>query len=492
VTLPSSWGALQELSHPGGILARDIYASALASAIANRHAIPDPSFGLQKESAVYELIRRDAKCAQNMAQRQHSVSGTEWHCVEAREGNPLDEAAAHLAEVLLKNIENFDSARFNLASAVFRGSAFAKIIGRRVPRDYVDGVTRMWWVPTFLADVDRRRLRWEAADAPGVDPILNMADVTSTGLANWKPVEHVEWLVQHVYGDEESTLGYGRGLIDAVYHAWFAKQKLVSELLALAERFGQGLVVAKISPDRPGSSEQGVTATIDATVANIAKTKARHVLAIMVGEELELLEPSGTGASLLLDSIKYYDECIAALLVGSVLPGGGGADVGSNARAEVEQGTSDAIVRFDRKLMGSTLTRDVLGLTWDLNRANLLACGMILAERPTIELSHEARETPAEFADLLDKAGKAGVAVTEREAYQRLGLKRPSPGEPVITAPQPPAMPGYTPGMPPPPGAAPSAPSGVAEAAPSGKTLPVPAGGQEPGAAGEPKPGVAT
>lgn len=481
MTLPSSYGALQELSHPGGVLARDIYVSALASALSNRHAIPDPSFALQRDTAAYELLRRDAKVAQNMLQRRHAVGGTEWHCVAAREGNALDDRAADLAEALLKNIENFDSARYNLADAVFRSSTYAKIIGRRVPRDYGDGVTRMWWVPTALMDIDRRRFKW-AAPTGGGDPVLQMADVSVPGNVRWSPVEHPEWLVQHVYDDTEGTLGYGRGLIDAVYHAWFAKQKLQVELQNLAERFGQGLVVATIDPNRPGAADKGNDQVILDTITNIAKTKARHVLAIMAGEKIELLEPNGQGASLLLDSIRYYDECIGALLMGSLLPSGGGADVGSNARAETEEGTSDTVIRFDRKLLGSTLTRDVLGLVWDLNRANILACGLFLAEKPTIELSHESRETPADFADLLEKAGRAGVAVTEREAYARLGLKRPAAGDPVIKPSSPVGVPGYPVGMAATLGSGAPDGSGVSEAGATGKTFPQPAKSPESGA----------
>lgn len=488
MTLPASTGFAQDFSDSTGLMARDLFASSEASALWNRYAIPDPSWAIRRDFNIYELVLRDARIAKDIAQRKHSVAGTEWHCVQAREGNALDERAANVAEAILKEVENFDSARFNLSEAIFRGSAYAKIIGRRVPRDYGDGVTRMWWVPTAIMDIDRRRLRWVPGKHPEDAPILQMSDLSPNAGERWKAVEHPEWLVSHVYGDDEAALGYGRGLLNALYVEYYTKQNLRRELSQLCERFGQGLVVIEIDPNRPGSAGQDANTTLANAAAAVRKTMARHALACMAGEKVSLLEPSGQGHSVLLDAIKYCDEAITGLVMGSVRPSGAGpADRGSEAQANVEEGTTDTILRYDRRLLGSSLSRDVLGLVWDLNRANLLASGLILAERPTIELSHESRETPAEFAELLTKAVAANVPVGEAEAYKRLGLKRPGPGEPVIKAAAPVGMPGYPLGMPGAPAASPVDRSGVSEAVPGGKVFPPPAESSESGTAGQPE-----
>lgn len=454
MAFPGSTGFLSEFTDPTTIMGRELYLRALASALRNPLAIPDPSYALSKDINVYELVRRDAHVKKVMDQRKHDVAGTEWHCAPARDGEALDEAAAKLGEQLLGCIVNFDAAKLNLASAVFFGSAFAKIVGRRIPKDFGDGQMREWWVPEFLLDVDRRRFRWQPA-GPNLPPVLHMGSIEGTTTA-WRPLAHPEWLVQHVYDDTEATLGYGRGLMDSLYHSWYAKTKLRVEFLQAAERLGQGLLLAEILPDRPGSTGQTNETLLTDAADALAKTKARHALACFVGEKVSFVPGPQEGWQLLLQGLKYHDDEITGLVLGSVLPSGGGGGgageggQGSMARAEVEQGTSDMVVRFDRRLLSSALGQ-VVSLCWRLNRANILACGLGLAEKPKVDLSHESRETPTEFAELLAKAQAAGVDVVKAEAYKRLGLTMPKPEDPVLAKPVVASPFGAGPGEPPPP-----------------------------------------
>lgn len=439
MAFPGSIGFLQEFTDPSSQVGRSMYLQALANALRNPLAVPDPSYALNKDINVYELVRRDAHVKKVMDLRKHAVAGTEWHCAPSRDGEKVDEGAAALGDDFLGCIQNFDAAKLNLAAAVFFGSAFAKITGRRVTKTWVDGVAREWWVPEFLLDVDRRRFRWTTLQI-GQPPVLHMGSIEGTTTA-WRPLQHPEWLVQHVYDDSESTLGYGRGLMDSLYHSWYAKTRLRIEFLQAAERLGQGLLLAKVLPDRPASTGQTNADLLGDAVDALIATKGRHALACFVGEEVEFVKGPQEGWQLLVEGLKYHDDEITGLMLGSVLPsggGGGGAGAGgqgSMARAEVEQGTSDTVVRFDRRLLSSTLARDVLGLCWRLNRANILACGLGAAEKPKVDLSHESRETPVEFADLLKKAQDAGVDVTKAEAYKRLGLTMPKPEDPILSKP---------------------------------------------------------
>lgn len=433
MAFPASSGILLEFTDPGGIVARQVYLQALANAVKNPLAVPDPSYALSKDLNVYELVRRDAHVKKVMDLRKHMVAGTEWHCAPSRDGNPLDDAAASLGDSFLGEIENFDSAKLNLSEAVFRGSAFAKIVGRRVTKTWVDGVARDWWVPTRLVDVDRRRFRYEPS-SPGMPPILKMGSIEK-GTTAWKPLDHPEWLVQHVYDDSESTLGYGRGLMDSLYHSWYAKTRLRIELLQAAERWGQGMLIAKILGDRAASTGQQNQQLLTDAVDHLVANKARHALACFVGEEVEVVNGPGDGWQLLMEGLKYHDDEITGLVLGAVLPSGGNADAGSLARAQVEEGTQDSVMRYDRRLLSSTLTKHVMGLCWRLNRANILSARLGLAEIPVVDLSHESRETPAEAADLLKKTLDSGLDVSQAEAYKRTGWSPPKPGEPIVARP---------------------------------------------------------
>lgn len=437
-------GFQQEFFDQSSQTLRTLYGSSLSWALANQYAIPDPSWALAKEINSYELIRRDTLCAHLMAQRKHAVSGTETTCVPARDGFPLDEVAARLGETMLDGIENLDSAKLNAAEAVFRGQSFAQIVGERRTETWVDGVPRSWWCPTRLRDIDKRRFRYVSPKGDNTNPpILEMSDVSRGGSAIWKPVEHPEWLMIHAYDDSESTLGYGRGLIDAMYVSWYARSKLLVEMLQAAERFGQGLLTVEVDPNRKGSTGQTNEQMLSDAASNVQKTKARHVIAHLLGEKIELLEGSATGHEIIMKGLELVTNELTQLVMGSILPTGGGGDVGSNARAEVEQGTSDGLIRFDRKILASTLTRDVMGLFWRLNRANIIGCGLALAKMPIIELSHEARETPLVFAEILKAATDAGMDISAKEAYTRMGLSMPKPGEPIVKKAAPVMPPGF-------------------------------------------------
>lgn len=444
----ASSGFQQEFTDTTSLLMRQMYGSSLSWAWSNRFGIPDPSFALQKEINAYELIRRDTHCAHVMGLRKHAVAGTETTCVARRDGFPLDEIAAQLGDTMLAQIDNLDSAKLNLADAVFRSQSFAQIMGERRTQTWVDGVPRQWWTPTHLRDIDKRRFRWVANANRDLPPVLEMSDVSRPGSSKWDPVEHPEWLIQHVYDDSESTLGYGRGLIDAMYVSWYMRTRLLIEMAQAAERFGQGAVVVEVDPNRKGSTEQTNEAMLTAAADNVAKNKARHVLACLTGEKITMLTGSDTGFRILTESLAIVTNELTQLVLGSVLPSGGGGDVGSNARAEVEQDTGDGLIRFDRKLLSATLTRDLMGLFWKLNRANLIGCGLALAQAPRVELSHESRETPERFALTLKAATDAGMDVVAKEAYTRLGLSMPKPGEAVVKKAAPVMAPGFGGGPP--------------------------------------------
>src|SRR5690606_36066291 len=149
-------------------------------------------------------------------------------------------------------------ARFNLADAVFRGSTFAKIVGGRVKRDFGDGQSRMWWVPKLLVDMDRWRFRQVPLDPKESDGRTKTRweywDTTGV-MGEWRPLTKSQrrQLVVHTYFDSEATLGYGRGLLEALYHFYWAKTQVLREGLAGIERWAQGWIIAEIDGMRAGS-----------------------------------------------------------------------------------------------------------------------------------------------------------------------------------------------------------------------------------------------
>ena len=221
------------------------YTQSLSDAIKSRDWVYDPSYALHSDWEVYEKILRDPVAAHAIRFRKHLVAGSKVRVVPASE-DPIDEAAASLVEDLLKQLCGFTDARLCLADAIFKGSAYAMITGRRkllsagAPVGGIKPVPQHWWVPERIADIDRRRFRLIR-----IDDVLRW-QLWSVERRDWENLEHPEWFIRSVYEATESSLGYGRGLLDTLYYFQSAKARSLQEAISAAERFGQGLVTVGI------------------------------------------------------------------------------------------------------------------------------------------------------------------------------------------------------------------------------------------------------
>lgn len=447
--MSASKGVLDLLTNPRPQQARDLYVRALANAY-RYGVLPDPSFALGQDINIYELVRRDAVIKHVMDLRRHAVAGSDATTLPGDE-TEAGKQASKVGQALLDRIANLHSAKLDLADAVFNGSAFAKIEGHREILRLCDGKARSWFVIDRLHHIDRRRvsMRRPQGSDPNASHVLHVASIREGGA--WKPVEHPEWLVQHVYDDQESSLGHGRGLMDALFVSWFAKTQAFEQGMEAMERWAQGMSVLLLDPDRVGSGDQRNDLLVQQAIDTFERHKSRHVLVGMKGDELSLLEGPGQGHQIATWWVTYLDNSITRLVLGALLPSGGGdGETGSYARAEVEQESSSTLLRFDRVLLEQTLTRYVMRMLWNLNRANLADCGLALAPMPHVSLASEDRTKPSDFAEMLTKLLTAGVPVGKKYAYERLGIPVPQADEEVLEGRPPPDPFGAPPGEGPP------------------------------------------
>jgi len=154
--------------------------------------------------------------------------------------------------------------------------------------------------------------------------------------------------------------------------------------------------------------------------------------------------PSGEGTRAVFEvAIPYLDRGVTQLILGSVLPTGGGGDVGSNARAEVEAESSQILVQHDRRIMDDAYGRTLTYLFWKHNVAQLARVGCLTAKRPKLRSVQESREDPREAAEVAEIVLRTGATLKRSEYYERVGWEQPAPGEDVISSPTvAPAMPG--------------------------------------------------
>jgi hypothetical protein len=410
---------------------QDLYAYALASAH-HSYRVYDPDYALAKDPDIYEKIQRDPVIAKAFNIRLHGVAGRQWHCLPGGD-NPEDKLVAKMCEEALKEIRHFSEARRIMASAVIRGRAFGYIESERKLLTLANTAPREWWIPTGIADVDPRRFRlvnrWNAGKLTVVHEMFSIEE------RQWFALEHPEYYVKVTFNDEEARLGYGRGLLEALYFYHWIKGEILKEGLHGIKRWARGTTIAKIDGLRmasAGADDRSNDTIKRRFIEALQRQEEEHILVVDKNDEIENQESTGTGHQMVMDTIRYLDGAMVSLIDGSLLPFGGGEDVGSKARAETELDVHESLIQFDREKIDEDLTHDLIGLWVILNRANFVELGLGGARKPKFETVQEKQEDTVKNSQVIASATAAGLDIRKDEAYQKLGLTPPQVDDEVI------------------------------------------------------------
>lgn len=406
------------VSAAGSLAAQRQYVWELERAYRRGREVWDPDYGLVNDPDVYDVIRRDPETLHAMQMRKHLVAGMRWRVAPASDEDSDRKAAAILDQLLhVLDGEGFAASRFHLAEAVFRGSAWAIVQGRHEVKK-IGKTKRMWWVPTGLRPIDKRRFRQVVTEDGRIE-----WEMWSVARAQWEPLgDRRRWFVRVAYDETEDSLSYGRGLVESLYHWQYAKARVLAEGLAGLERWAQGVVHGKIDGLRVGSTAKDNESHAQAWLDAIENMRSRHALVGGAEDELTLLEGPGQGHEMVKDFLAYLRDGITRLILGANLPTNATSG-GSYALAEVQENSTEALVKFDRDLISSSITRDLFWLLWAMNGEALRAEGVIEASRPKFEIVSQMRRDPATTASALSQLLNAGVqGLREDEVFELMGL----------------------------------------------------------------------
>lgn len=415
---------------------QDLYTQALASVYLSGWRVYESDYASLKDADIYEKARRDPVVAQAFDIRLHAVAGRQWRFVPASDA-PDDKLLAKMAEQAFRQIRDFSEARYELAQAKLRNSAWAFIEGGRRIMSLAGTPIRDWWVPKRLKDIDRRRFRiksdWDygkPAD-PKLDAYWELYDPRRRA---WERLAHPELFVNVVFNDEEARLGYGRGLLESIYFYLWIKGRVLEEGIKGLIGWARGKVVAKIDGLAPGSPDR---TNDDLTARWLEALKSmldEQVLVHGKNDEVQLIETTGTGHQMVTAFLGYLDNAVRACILGSTLPfGGDGGDAGGSlARAETESDTHDALIQFDREKIDEVLTNSVGALWLRLNRQNFVELGVGGAQPPRFETYQEKREDPEKNVRVIQTANSAGIDLKKEEVYQKIGFTPPGLDDEII------------------------------------------------------------
>jgi phage gp29-like protein len=404
----------------------DRYPHELSAAFRDGMRLYDPDFALTQDEEIYEKVETDAVIAHAMQQRRHLVAGPEWQIVPGGT-DPASKALASVVEdiVLKSSRVGIASARFNLAKAVFCGSTYAAMYGRRRLFGAGGLVPQNWWVPTEIKDIDKRRVRSMIVDGHPQEEIWDVPSMS------WKPVENPRWLIRHVYNDDESSLGRGKGLLKAIYYYFRAKAVILARGLDGAEHWAHGKAFWGIDHAAALSSGQTMEQVYRQYLDAYDKMRSKHVMIHNAADKFTHVDGPGQGHQIVIDLLGYLDSGIRIVVLGANLPTEA-TEGGSYALGKVQENSTDALIRYDTSLLDDTMTRDLLGLVLDLNRPQIVAAGLAGAEMPRFVTVREKASDPLQTSQVIQNALGAGIPLRRDEVYERLGFSIPGPDDEIV------------------------------------------------------------
>jgi len=417
-----------------GVNAR-LYAHALAAAYRNGIEIWDPDYSLARDPEFWEKVQRDPKIKGPMDKRLHSVAGRDWQVNPgARNPEKRDEKATDVAERILEHLDNFIEGRYNLAKGVFQGESWSYIEGEHKTLD-IGGKKQKWWVPVRLRSIDKRRIRQVPVWVPGAggnDSLqmhYELSNINSAGL--WTPIRSDAPLIHFTYDNEESRMGHGRGIAEAIYFYHYAKGVVFTEGLEGLEKWARGMVVAKM--DRMGTGATTNEDTAQAYLTQLERQRTGGIMVIDDKDEVEVHWPNGKGGEMVFDWLHYLDAAIAEVIMGQVIPSVGGSVIATEITRGREEGSAtETLLGYDRALIYNCLTRDLLGHIWYWNQIQLREIGLGDARMPKLSPVSVDDSKPKEAIDIISAAATIGIPLIRKQVYDRIGFGMPGENDDVF------------------------------------------------------------
>lgn len=361
------------------------------------------------------------------------IAGTDW-TVQPGDDTQPSKLLASIVEDAIKHVARLIEARYELAQAIVTSRSFA-YINTQEKKCRLGGLDAMdWVVPTFLDDIDRRRLRlvpvWEGE---GENRTLRTEwEMWSITRDRHEKLAHPEYFVKFIAQDEEARIGHGRGLLEGIYFYHFAKTTILKEGLQGISRWAQGTLVAKVDGIREASDDRTNDNLVTDWVDALTDMKARHSIIVDKLDDVTLLTGGMEGYQMVRDMLDYLDSGLTRYILGSLLPTGGGADKGSLARAYVEEQSRELLIRHDRMLLDEVISRDVIGLFLRLNRRVIRSLGLMDAAPPKFQSLAERDEDPKETVTTIATALSAGIPLKKAEVYKKIRFTVPGPEDDIF------------------------------------------------------------
>jgi hypothetical protein len=414
-----------------GNYAHRLYTQQLRSAYSTARTVYDPDYATLSDPEIWDRVRRDPVVVAAMELRLAQICGDEWRIAprKPKQASDREKRLASVVEEGFSGIEDFDEARSELAHAILRGSAWAHPDWEERRLSLDGGPTLAWRVPVRLRDIDRFRFELQQQDGT---PRWHLFSVARNA---WEPIADDHWrnLVKVIYRNTEDALGYGRGLLEAIYHFLYFRDELLQKTLSWADRLAFGVLSAQVDQIRDASTGLPNSTMVNEWIEVFKKLRANHVLVYGEGDQVDIKSGATDGARVVLDLVNYFDRAITRLLLaGTLTMGVSQDDAGSLAQSETHRESNLDLVARDKKKIDGALTRDLIGQFLRLNALPLASMGLSQVRAPVFSSASEQEEKAEVQSQVASTLISVGVPLRKDELYRKVGYTPPVDGDDVV------------------------------------------------------------
>lgn len=422
--------------------------------ITSKNRIDPLDESLLKDPRVRTKMWKDPVVAKARMLRERMLAGTETYFDAKRQSKALVPYFERLWAETPRELQG----RINLARAVFDGDSWLQMRGREQQlRISPDKELRKWWTIGALTHIPGEQIRIGWRDETLVTPQGDTYQARKYYYAiydaerlvpTWLEVENPQHYMMFSYGANGYTAGYGDGVQNSIFYYWRMKTRMLEKLAQGLDRYGTPWIVGMLK-DGYGSANAGGTETPsveerrDAFLSEVNNMRAEggNVLALDADDKITLLDLNGPATEAMARMLEYLDRCmVEAILVASETTGGAG-DVGSYAKAEIQQGNTNIIVSGDRMMLEESMHAGTMAL-WHYNYQNFLeltdaetGTPLAMLEPPRRRIGKEAEDDLEQNAQILKAAQEIGLKIDEEQAYLKLQLDKPGPNSTVLPPP---------------------------------------------------------
>lgn len=425
-TMPSVNTNQSALSHGGGFYKQSDVANLLGERYADFEKlfavlvdgmVDDPDYAKQKDSRIYERMRRDPQIFYCLQVRVASTANAAW-TIRPRTELAQDKQALEIASAVedrFRRIPRLAELFTNMLEALLPGLSINELVWQYKPADgYV--ISDHYPVSKDRMKFDRNGNMYllqpkEPNKGIRVPPYKFIKHLYRTRDGSWERPRQAGYAI------------YGQGLADTpLYHYFYFKVTALRYMMRALERHGLPFKIYYTGND----ADAVLSKKLDTILAALQNDSVVGIPGKKGDTDVDVIR-TPSAINHFIEFIKYVDTLITRTILGQELmtemPGG----VNNGAAASVQRTVFGEISSIDRQQLAETITSTILEYDRVLNYPNL-----DVRYKPKFQFRSPLAADATQFLTTVQAAINLGLDVSEEQIREATALRQPANHETVV------------------------------------------------------------